>query len=176
MAEFVSDTDNFVCRVTGKQSVERLIPLVKAVRKNIIDLSNDKTPTAACQPHLVWETTCEKDWKLCHEKAEIRNKLNNTQVIESKSNVVFLQLNMSVLSLESYVAANASEVSQWAEKHWFGDSSLKNTTEDVLNERDWWAVKASNGNGGKDIWIVNRNNYHQAITELPINEEYVIQR
>jgi hypothetical protein len=175
MAAFASEADNFVCRVTGKQSVERLIPLVKALRANISDLSNDDVPPAACHPHFVWETTCEKDWKLYHANAVVRNKLNNTQVIESKSNVVFLQLNMSISSLESYVAKNSSEVSHWAGEHWRENRSLSENV-DCSNERDWWAVKASNGNGGKDIWIVNQNNHKQAIAELPPNEEYVIQR
>ncbi len=101
------------------------------------------------------------------------NKLHNTQVIESKSNFAFLQLTMNAPCLETFVANNAMEVFSWANRHWTSGSAESSTT---ANEKDWWAVKASNGNGGKDIWIVNRNNFQQAVKDLPAADEYVIQR
>jgi hypothetical protein len=48
--------------------------------------------------------------------------------------------------------------------------------EDPRLGHDWWAVKASRGNGGKDVWIVHQDNYLTVIPSLPIGEEYVMQR
>jgi hypothetical protein len=50
------------------------------------------------------------------------------------------------------------------------------TEEDPRLGHDWWAVKASRGNGGKDVWIVHQDNYLTVIPSLPIGEEYVMQR
>jgi hypothetical protein len=41
---------------------------------------------------------------------------------------------------------------------------------------NWWAVKASRGNGGKDVWIIHPGCYEEVISTLPPNEEYVLQR
>ena len=32
---------------------------------------------------------------------------------------------------------------------------------------DWWVVKASAGNGGKDIWVMARHNFNTVLAELP---------
>ena len=41
---------------------------------------------------------------------------------------------------------------------------------------DWWAVKAAKGNGGKDIWIINKENYVTELSKLPNFGEFVIQK
>lgn len=35
---------------------------------------------------------------------------------------------------------------------------------------DWWVVKVSKGNGGRDIWIVNPDNFQQVLPNLHIKE------
>lgn len=41
---------------------------------------------------------------------------------------------------------------------------------------DWWAIKASKGNGGKDVWVVNSQCYKEVVNALPPDQEYIIQR
>ena len=43
-------------------------------------------------------------------------------------------------------------------------------------EEDWWAVKASVGNGGRDVFFINPRNYTRIIPTMPTRTEYVIQR
>ena len=160
---------SFIFKVTGPQSVQRLTPLISEFGFSTIDVGcRDIDASFIKSPHLIWETTCEKAHRTMHKTAVVLNKLNNTHVIESKSSFAFLQLGMMAPSLQTYVASSAAEVSSWADRHWLSPSEDE--------EKDWWAVKASNGNGGKDIWIVNRDNYQSAVKELPPAEEYVIQR
>lgn len=158
----------FTYRITGPQSIERLDPLLHEFNLN---LANAECVTHDQNLNFVWETTCEKEFRDKHKHAIILNKLNNTQIIESKSSFAFLQLTTERKFLETYVASNAANVQSWATKHWNTECSEYNNS-----ETDWWAVKASNGNGGKDIWIVNQDTYEKAMKELPANEEYVIQR
>ncbi len=50
-------------------------------------------------------------------------------------------------------------------------------TNSGLNDgKDWWVVKASKGNGGRDIWMMNRRNGLDLIRSLPGDEEYVVQK
>lgn len=41
---------------------------------------------------------------------------------------------------------------------------------------DWWAAKASLGNGGKDVWIVHKDNYMEVAAKVPRQGELVIQK
>ena len=43
-------------------------------------------------------------------------------------------------------------------------------------EGDWWAVKASAGNGGGDVYFINESNYRTVLPTIPKNMEYVIQK
>ena len=72
--------------------------------------------------------------------------------------------------LETRVASNAGIVEHWATQRWGIDTVIDTT------DRDWWVVKASQGNGGRDVWVFNSQNYRQVIQELPYQQEYVIQR
>lgn len=47
---------------------------------------------------------------------------------------------------------------------------------DISDSLDWWAVKAARGNGGKDVWITNRDNYADTFAQLPRQGELVIQK
>ncbi len=168
MIAFDEPTINY--RITGPQSIERLDPLLKTLfpAKNI-ESESENMHESDSTVHFVWETTCEKTLRNCHKRALITNKLNNAQVIESKSSFAYLQLKMSVPCLTTYTANSSLEVSMWANKHW----PMNGTLDD---QKDWWAVKASNGNGGKDIWIVNRSNFTKVVGQLPAEDKYVIQR
>jgi hypothetical protein len=76
--------------------------------------------------------------------------------------------------LETRVAVCAREVAGWAERRW---GAAKNShVDDNTCERDWWVVKASKGNGGRDIWVFNPQNFREVIPQLPVEEEYVIQK
>ena len=160
-------------RVTGKQSIERLEPL-------IIELAPWSSTNTAEQLRsdlnqtldFVWETTCEKDLKELHQRSSIYNRLHNSQIIESKASFAALQLLMDYPTLETKVASTAQEVEQWAKNRW-GTGMLD---ANYYTNQDWWVVKASKGNGGRDIWIFNRNNFVEVIPLLPVNDEYVIQR
>jgi hypothetical protein len=120
---------------------------------------------------IVWETSCEKTWHDRHVNAFVINRLHNTSIIENKGNLAFLQLKMSVPVLESYVANNLMELKTWFDNRWNG---LNN--QGATPAMDWWVVKASKGNGGKDVWIINANNFSDIISSIPKQEELVIQK
>ena len=163
-------TDQFLYRITGKQSVERLDPLVSRVVSNCC--AWDKDTHTNRQLDFVWETTCEKDLRERHNSAKVINKLHNSQIIESKSSLAYLQLLVDYPMLDTKVAYSSAEVEGWAKRRWYSASNTQCETED----RDWWVVKASKGNGGRDVWVFNKSNHEKVISELPPNEEYVIQR
>lgn len=167
MAEF---TNNFLYRITGKQSIERLDPLVANVVTNCSAWNKDVDLNRPLD--FVWETTCEKELREYHNVAKVTNKLHNSQIIESKSSLAYLQLLVDYPMLETRVAYSSAEVEAWAKKRWPMEAVPQCETED----RDWWVVKASKGNGGRDVWVFNRSNHEKVVTELPANEEYVIQR
>ena len=52
--------------------------------------------------------------------------------------------------------------------------------ESSSSTNDWWFVKASKGNGGRDIWIINENNYESTLANIASstnnNDEFVIQQ
>eukprot|EP01038_Epipyxis_sp_PR26KG_P009454 gene9454-12738_t len=122
---------------------------------------------------FVWETTCFKSNRKLHSSAKILNKLNNTNIIECKSNLAFLQLEILKTypnCILSFVANNGQEVEEWGLKRW-------NKMNEIIDyDCDWWVVKASKGNGGRDVWIVNKSNFQQVLPILPNNDEYVIQK
>lgn len=169
MALFIAQKPQFLYRITGKQSVERLDPLVTNIVANAVTWTPEHKDL---QLDLVWETTCEREYRSQHNSATIINKLSNSQIIESKSSLAFLQLLVDYPMLETFIAYSSSEVQTWATKRWTQSSS---DVYDLL-DRDWWVVKAAKGNGGRDIWVFNKFNHTKVVAELPANEEYVIQR
>lgn len=158
-------------RITGKQSIERIKPLMNALAKqgsvSFVDVDDvpDKTDV---QLNFVWETACEKSSRAAHNNALVLNKLHNSQVIESKASLAFLQRRMIYPDLlDTIVVENASTVKLWISTKWLvGTESTE----------DWWAVKASKGNGGRDVWVMNKSNVEEVLNELPADDEYVIQR
>jgi hypothetical protein len=155
--------------ITGQQSIERIQPLLCLLQTDF-DLYDAKS-----NPIFVWETTCSKKMRSFHNSAEIINKLNNTQIIENKGELAYLQLRMKKKTLTTFLALNAREVEHWTNIV-FGDYNKLNLDNLSIADNDWWAVKASKGNGGRDVWIINKKNYKEIITQIPANDEYVIQR
>lgn len=171
MAEFKHRESQFYYRITGKQSVERLDPLVVSVIPNCSSWTST-ADSNGLPLDFVWETTCEKEFREQHNSALITNKLHNSHIIESKSMLAYLQLLVDHPMLETRIACSSAEVLIWAKKRWGELSTMEHDHED----RDWWVVKASKGNGGRDIWVFNKSNHSKVVSELPANEEYVIQR
>eukprot|EP01033_Poteriospumella_lacustris_P013421 gene13421-9611_t len=198
MAAFEENIEQAVhYRVTGKQSVERLDPLFQALNSNSVVrtakitfqsiatypdnklLPADETrrileQSTQFQPLLLWETTCEKELKPLHQQAVIRNKLLNNTVLESKANFAFLQFALpDDLALTTFVADSGQEVLQWCVRRW---NCATSTVDEAPPTSDWWVVKASAGNGGRDIWMVHAQNYLAELQDLPDQQEYVIQQ
>lgn len=200
-------------RVTGAQSIDRIDPLLKSLDNFDWTSINDSTTAL----DFVWETACKVADRNQHSEARILNRLHNSKIIEDKSNLAFLQLQMmdwsTSKSLETYVAKDAREVSRWASKRWMPSAALKmdiaRTTEEDLDPNlewrvsealqshsssleghvqhlisdeaalgwnhddrndDWWAVKASKGNGGRDVWILHKENVGDILSHLPPND------
>jgi hypothetical protein len=179
MAEFATEEsqvhDQFLCRVTGKQSVERLEPLISSLAPHVTFCDSKALRSGEVKKlDFVWETTCEKDLKEFHQNATVFNRLHNSHIIESKASFAYLQLMIQCPMLETRVAVSAREVAGWAEKRW-GAASYSSGDENT-SERDWWVVKASKGNGGRDIWVFNPQNFREVTPQLPVEEEYVIQK
>lgn len=170
-----SGNDDFkYYRITGPQSIDRLEPLLLSSSSSFKWKALDNSISKPIS--LVWETTCERSWRERHNSAVVFNKLHNTIIIENKSNLAFLQLRMdpdnnnnnkSYGLLKTYVASSGSLVKQWACNQWDTDS---------IKNHDWWVVKASKGNGGRDIFVINNTNYHNVLSLLNDNDEYVIQQ
>ena len=177
-------------RITGPQSIDRLTPLLSDVSMAV---TWDEVTSPNRHIDLVWETACEKLWTNSHKSAAILNRLSNTQIIEDKANLAFLQLRMDVPTLKTYLACSAVDVLNWASQRWIGsdisvtsaadvDTVFRNLHGDVSDckmaeiDDDWWAVKAARGNGGKDVWIMNNKNFHEIYSQLPCNDEFVIQK
>lgn len=198
MASFQETIEQVVhYRITGKQSVERLDPLFQALNDSSVAraakvtfqsvatypdnnlLPADETrrileQSNQLQPLLLRETTCEKELKPLHQRAVIRNKLLNNTVLESKANFAFLQYALpDDLALKTFVADSGEEVLQWCARRW---NSAGSTADEAPPTSDWWVVKASAGNGGRDIWMVHAQNYLTELHDLPNQQEYVIQQ
>ncbi|KAJ1427693.1 tubulin-tyrosine ligase family-domain-containing protein, partial [Ochromonadaceae sp. CCMP2298] len=160
----------FLFRVTGKQSIERLEPLIKALVPGAVsaeELIADQKELPALD--FVWETTCRREHRPIHQNAALTNKLHNAQIIESKSSLAYLQLRVDYPMLETYIAEGGGEVGAWVKARW-------ETQGTAQAELDWWVVKASKGNGGRDVWILNAGNADKVLSELEPLEEYVIQK
>jgi len=125
------------------------------------------------QIHLVWETTCERDCKDAHANALILNRLNNSQILEDKSNFAFLNLSIEFPCLDTFIAGKISEIEVWADRRW---RSSNISTPCVGCEGDWWAVKSSRGNGGRDVYVINSSNYCSVLSQIPSVGEFVLQR
>ena len=91
-------------RITGKQSIERLEPLLHSRFAHLgpwgaVDEDGEGRGVEEQQldkpVDLVWETTCERTWRKIHNGATILNKLNNTNILEDKSNLAYLQQKIS---------------------------------------------------------------------------------
>ncbi len=112
-------------------------------------------------------------------------------MLEDKGNLAFLQLKMNCPVLPTYVAHDRTDVLKWAKNRW--DINVQTTVFNLSNisSEDWWVVKASRGNGGKDVWFMNANNYlslcgdvdmgehaqsFDSHESLPVKEELVIQK
>lgn len=151
------------CRVTGPQSIERLVPLLKTLgAKYDLTITDDGKGF-----DFVWETACEINMKAKHDSSVVLNRLHNSNIFEDKANLAFLQRKTEQF-LKTYVANSALEVSQWCASQFNGD-------EKVGEIDTWWAIKACKGNGGKDVWVLNRENWLDVVSELPKNQDYVIQ-
>lgn len=157
-------------RITGKQSIERLEPLLARVHPRLRFIScSDPSPSQAIT--FVWETYCEKAFKDAHNNAVILNRLHNSSILESKSHFAYLRLLPPYPALlETYVARNRAEVASWMARR-FQDGAAGTGT----GTGGWWAVKASAANGGRDVHIVHATNHAIVVPHLA-DEETVIQR
>jgi len=44
------------------------------------------------------------------------------------------------------------------------------------NDYDWWVLKASKSNGGREVWVCNRSNYQKVMNQLIDDDEYIVQK
>lgn len=218
------------------------IPLSLPLRRPLLQ-SHHQHQLHQYQLQFVWETSCKISERSQHSQSTILNKLHNSQIIENKSNLAYLQLLMKendsdLFVLDTYIARDSYAVGRWVKKYFnlsddmggkiIGnndvsernhnnnsssssnngadidgmnnitysndngnddnnnnddnenndaiENSMKNNKEkkeenDNRNNKeingDWWVVKASKGNGGRDIWILNENNYQTVMEEIP---------
>ena len=158
-------------RITGPQSIERIDPLLNHVFSQ--ECNWERAVQSSIQTiDFVWETSCEKSWKHRHDSAKVLNRLHNTNIIEDKSNFAFIQLRMKVCVLETFIATDLLHVLSWCEMRWKKQSRQSVFVKcegEVLSSADWWVLKASRGNGGKDVWIINMENYLAVVQTLPKN-------
>jgi len=158
-------------RITGPQSIERLDPLLRKIGADLKrDLTLAEDLKADDRLDFVWETACEQSWRSRHSTARVLNRLHNSDILEDKSNLAFLQLRMKRKVLETFVANGNEEVYKWASKRW------EKSRDDPRHVRDWWVVKVSRGNGGRDVWVMNVHNYENVMQEFRSNDQLVIQK
>ncbi len=164
-------------RITGEQSIERIEPLLSMVfpnRKLIpFSLSSSKD-----RIDFVWETTCEITMRKIHANALIYNRLNNSSIIESKSDFAFLQIRMKNTChvLPTYIACNRDKILKWCKDRWDEEYSVFDVANNKDKDEDWWILKASNGNGGRDIFVITSNTYQRVLNSINVDEEFVIQK
>jgi hypothetical protein len=194
------EDDAMLFRVTGPQSIERLEPLLPTVISNCRSLcagpgsKDEATDIPTPQPvHFVWETTCEQTWRDFHSNALVLNKLHNITILEDKANFAFLQLRMSEYYenvLPTFIAKNSHEALQWARNHWksnkTNNDNQQQQQQSISRDQDWWVLKVAAGNGGKDIWVITKENFRDVIQKLnppeigtkvaAVDDEYVIQK
>lgn len=175
--EAVSSDDAVLYRITGPQSIERLDPLLKSIE----GLKWTRTNGSTSSLHFVWETSCKKTERNQHAESVVYNRLHNSQIIEDKSNLAFLQVQMAIADasvvLETYVTRDLAGVANWFGSRW---GQLGEETKDTIRSLssnpsvscngDWWIVKASKGNGGRDVWVVHPDNSSDVLSQLPPNE------
>ena len=165
----------FIYRITGPQSVERLEPLVQklcAVSEGTEATDAGSDAAAEKRLDLVWETACEQSWRARHSQARVLNRLHNSAILEDKGNLAFLQLRMGCPVLETFVApGGASQVLAWASRRWENNEASTSS-----QTSDWWVVKVARGNGGRDVWIMNAKNYSLVVAEFAKDDELVIQK
>jgi hypothetical protein len=164
-------------RITGFHSVERITPILP-LTKDVKWIECASLAEATSQRlDLVWETTCEMVWREVHKSARVYNCLHNTTILEDKSNLAFLQLRMKCPTLTTFVAKNGSDVISWAQQRWkISGCNTDKHGSSIEADNDWWAVKASKGNGGTDIFIIHEENFKDVLAQAWKGEEYVIQR
>jgi hypothetical protein len=155
-------------RITGAQSIVRIEPLLKPLLCCDWRLVNDSVTSV----HFVWETSCKIIERVQHLESAILNKLNNSCIIEDKSNLAYLQLIMSRNSLlevlETYVAIGLAGATKWASNRWesmnsneccynrfltTGDSSLLSSVLEVSSESTA-SVFIPMVSNSDDWWIV----------------------
>ena len=145
-------------RVTGPAARSRILPLLKSLHPRI-EWVECTSPDAT--PCFVYETTCEKAFRPCHKRASVLNRLHNSQILENKANLAILQTAMDITMLETYLAQGSEGVRDWCQ--WKFDNS---TSSEAL---DWWVLKASQGNGGRDIWILSQGNFERILPDIDQN-------
>lgn len=188
----------------GKQSEERLSPLLSQLsipnHLKLREITDEELKSDDISLDFVWETFREKNLKEKYLKSLILNRLNNSSIIESKSSFVFLQAllekksqeNLQVDStsdstkalsqscwIKSFVLRNLKEVNQWIEDYLYKEEKVEKNVIDSkssIHPSNWWVLKAANGNGGKDVWILTKDTAPQVLSELRQDEEYVIQK
>lgn len=105
-------------KITGPQSIERIQPLLKTVK----DLQWKSEIDSSSNLHFVWETSCKISERDQHSSSQIHNRLHNSQIIEDKSNLAFLQLRMMasipISLLETYVVENSVGIKKWFLERW----------------------------------------------------------
>ena len=105
-------------KITGPQSIERLQPLLKSTK----DLQWIMSIGSNSCLHFVWETSCKISERDQHLSSQIHNRLHNSQIIEDKSNLAFLQLRMMasipISLLETYVVENSVGIKKWFLERW----------------------------------------------------------
>jgi hypothetical protein len=182
----ISNIPSFIYNSSWKKNGDILVGTVfLSTPWSLNDVQLD--PTKGIHPRnvidFVWETTCEKSLRVQHSLATVVNKLHNSRILESKSDLAFLQVIMKDNSqrtgtkvdlLDTVIAQSSEEVLLWCRTIWATETMDGGVHQSFSNS--WWAVKASQGNGGRDVWIVNKENYEQVVSTLPKSEEYVIQR
>jgi hypothetical protein len=173
----LSSEDLVSYRITGPQSIERLDPLLKSIE----GLDWTRVDGSTSSLHFVWETSCKKSERIQHTESVVCNRLHNSQIIEDKSNLAFLQVQMATADasavLETYVARDLAGVADWFGNRWglISEEEKSKRCSSTLNpsascDSDWWIVKASKGNGGRDVWVVHPNNCFDVLGQLPPNE------
>lgn len=131
-------------RITGPQSIERLQPLLKS----IIGFQWTTPIDSKSNLDFVWETSCKVSERDQHLGSKIHNRLHNSQIIEDKSNLAFLQVRMiaSVSSelLETYVAEDSSGIRKWFLERWESGEPSEVLREQTLTSHHFFLLPHAN--------------------------------
>jgi hypothetical protein len=141
-------------RITGPQSIDRIEPLLTSLNNlQFINADDNIVPL-----QFVWETSCKISEKNQHLNSIILNRLHNSQIIEDKSNLAFLQLRMiETPMLETYIAKDSNGVLKWIQDRWNKDAKLSSSGSYYDNSNH-----CSNGTTNHEALstISNDNNIH----------------